>query len=251
MIYPIFYFSRLSAFFISAFCVFLMFFLQIIGVIFATKIHLDTEKEIINLIEIGSKNGIVVACSIIFTAIFLSSFAFLIIFIKSSYHINKTLAYFDIKKFSLKSFFVYLLYLIIFLIISEGLLFYFDSKPLTLMDGLMDDASFLPMILTTTIIAPIYEELIFRGMIFGVYSNHEINQQSFLGLDSSHWTGVIISSLLFVFVHALQYDLLSTVIIFFLAILFCHARIKQGILLSVVLHIINNTLAMAMYLLGY
>ena len=146
---------------------------------------------------------------------------------------------------------MYLLYLIIFLIISEGLLFYFDSKPLTLMDGLMDGASFLPMILTTTIIAPIYEELIFRGMIFGVYSNHEINQQSFLGLDSSHWTGVIISSLLFAFVHALQYDLLSTVIIFFLAILFCHARIKQGILLSVVLHIINNTLAMAMYLLGY
>ena len=87
------------------------------------------------------------------------------------------------------------------------------------------------------IIAPIYEEVIFRGFIWTGLS------QSKLGV----WGASVLTSVIFALIH-FQYGWVELVSIVLLAMLFSYARYISGSLyLPIVLHILNNGLAMWQY----
>ena len=81
------------------------------------------------------------------------------------------------------------------------------------------------------IIAPIFEELIFRGFIFkGLASSP-------LGVIGS----IIITSVLFTLIHSGQYDLFILIILFPLAVIIGLSRYRSGgIYLPIYLHFANN-----------
>jgi len=96
-------------------------------------------------------------------------------------------------------------------------------------------------LLAVVIIAPIFEELIFRGFLFNGL------QHSRLGVTGS----IIVTSLLFVLIHAGQYDLSVLAMLIPLALMLGIARHRSGsIYLPIYLHFINNLVSsIEMYLL--
>lgn len=113
------------------------------------------------------------------------------------------------------------------------------------MDKLLAENGFWSVVVLVVVIAPMYEELFFRGVFFGLMTHAD-----------SRWTpkqqnllAVVVSSGAFALVH-LQYDLIGVVSVFVMALLFGFAKLHSGSLfLSMVLHAINNAVAMAVYLL--
>ena len=59
----------------------------------------------------------------------------------------------------------------------------------------------------------------------------------------------LISSLLFMLLH-LQYDMLGMTVIFAMALLFCFIRIRYGLVMAILMHMVNNGVAMAVYLIS-
>ena len=110
------------------------------------------------------------------------------------------------------------------------------------MDDLYDSAN--PkwlLILTMVVIAPIYEEVMFRGILWSAV------REQFEGAKGV-WVTSLITSILFAIIH-LQYEIYEMSVIFLLALLLSYARARSNSLyLPIILHIINNGVAMWMYL---
>ena len=118
--------------------------------------------------------------------------------------------------------------------------------------GLITDESLPLLIFAIVVVAPIYEELVFRGLIFGgLLHRHRAEQIPIrlVGFTIAKPTlmASLISSLLFTLVH-LQYDLLGMAVIFAMALLFCYIRIQYGLIMAILMHMVNNGVAMAVYL---
>ena len=245
-------FSLLSAFLYSVGCFLIMILLQMIGLLVVSWWYFDGHfSELTNLIQLGSYNGITVAYSVFFTAITFSILAVLSILPKTK-TLSQTLSFLGIRWFNIKELGFGLLLLLIFLLISEGLTYYLDKNPMAFIDGLLDASSLYVMMFAVVIVAPIYEELIFRGVLFGVLNHTKTdkltkNTPIFLGMSSQNIIANIISSLIFALVH-FQYDSYGLLMIFIIALLFCYIRIHYGLLLAMVLHIANNGIAMWVYL---
>lgn len=89
----------------------------------------------------------------------------------------------------------------------------------------------LLLFVAVVIVAPIFEELIFRGFIFKGLKN------SPLGVIGT----IIITSILFTLIHLGQYDLTILAVLFPLAVILGLARYRSGgIYLPIYLHFINN-----------
>lgn len=97
----------------------------------------------------------------------------------------------------------------------------------------------LPGIISTCLviflIAPLNEEIIFRGMILNVFT---------LGGRGLFWLGACVSSVLFMLVHS-QYQQTSTLIeMFAVGMILCSARRHSGgMVLPVMLHILASVIA--------
>lgn len=82
-------------------------------------------------------------------------------------------------------------------------------------------------ILVITVLAPIVEEFFFRGVILHRFM-----------LKSSMWGGILISSLLFGILHS---DIIGA---FFFGVIACLLYLRTGnLLLPILMHILNNTIA--------
>lgn len=118
-----------------------------------------------------------------------------------------------------------------------------DKTPMTFMEDLISEQSFYALLILVVMIAPIYEELLFRGLIFGLISQATVKNKR----TQAFWA-IGVSSLLFTLVH-LQYDWFGMLLILLLAILLGWVRYRSGsIVIPIILHSINNGLAMGEFL---
>lgn len=225
-------------------CFGLMFVLQLMGVVLVAWLYFDGTANMTTLLQLGSQNGVVVAYSVLFTAVAFSILAIGSILPKTK-NLSDTLSFLGIYRFRFKQFLLTLVFLLAFISISECLTMYLNKTPMAFMDGLLDGQSFYALIVAVVFVAPIYEELIFRGVLFGVLSHtkHILPQQK----THNHLMASIISSLLFSMVH-LQYDWYGLALIFFIGLFFCYVRIKYGLILTILMHMMNNAIAMLLYI---
>lgn len=251
-------FSIIGTIFICLCSLFGMFALQLISVYFASLIHYEqsNQLDLNTLITLGSQNGVVVALSVLFTAIIFTLISFLLIYVKIKHKNNvwKSICqFFAIKNITLKGFIISLISLIIFMVISEIITIIADKSPMDFLNGLITNESLLPLIIAIVIIAPIYEELVFRGLIFGsithlTHANHKpIHLFNNITISKNTLIASLVSSLLFSVVH-LQYDFFGMALIFSMALLFAFIRVKYGLIMAILMHMINNGVAMMFYL---
>lgn len=110
----------------------------------------------------------------------------------------------------------------------------FDPHPMDYMKPLFESAHPLWFwMLALIVVAPVYEEIIFRGFLF-------------TGLASSRlgiWGASVISSLLFAIIHY-QYMSVEIVLTVIIAMILSFSRVVSGsLLVPMILHVIANTLA--------
>lgn len=236
----------------------LAFFLsQLLGIYIAGKLLLPSAKAqtAADLFYFASGNGTIVSSSIVFSLLFLSALIALIIHLKGA----RVSDYLALKRFSPKVAIGCFGLLLLFMIGSQALTYWLDKSPSLFVDPLYDSVSSVwLLILAMVIAAPIYEELVFRGLVWSA-----LKEQFSLRFDTSALTpeeatakseayGALMASLITSFVFAimhLQYGLYEISTIVVLALIFSYARYKSGsLLLPILLHIFNNGLAMWQYL---
>lgn len=100
----------------------------------------------------------------------------------------------------------------------------------------------LALFLTILILAPVSEEIVFRGVLLNIFRSSRI---------WTLWVGVVIIALLFTYIHN-QYQNISTFIeIFAISIIFAWARIRSGgLMLPILLHSMASMLAVIFTWLG-
>lgn len=92
----------------------------------------------------------------------------------------------------------------------------------------------LGLFVTMVLVAPVVEELVFRGYFFQAWRN------SFLGL----WGTLLLTSMLFSLIHAGQYPLLMMAMLFSFSLILGLAREKTGsVYVPMAMHAANNLLA--------
>lgn len=107
------------------------------------------------------------------------------------------------------------------------------------MDELVLTRSPIWMILSVAVVAPIFEEMIFRGFVYGGFERS-------LGA----WPAVLLSSLLFTVLHG-QYNVYELTQIFVLGMVLGWARLRtQSLFTPIVMHAANNALATGMVFLA-
>lgn len=125
------------------------------------------------------------------------------------------------------------------LIISvQFILFYYQSSSLQSYHQNIN-IILIANITAIVILAPVYEELIFRGVVYGYFKKN---------LMCSTITSAILTSLIFLSLHW-YYDILSLVVLFIISLILAFAReLSCGILLPVLLHSLMNGFVLFMRL---
>ena len=238
-------FTRLGALLLIIGMVVFFFISQLIGIYIAGKLVLPTVKSatVSDIFFFGSNDGTVVSISIMIGCMLLIAISALIVRLRGG---NLT-QYLALRPFSLAVGMAMIGLLLIFMISSQALTYALDKTPLDFVDPLYQSVSSVwLLVLAMVIVAPIYEELIFRGLLWSA-----IAEQFTSASDAGH-RGAIVASLvtstIFAVIH-LQYGMYEISTIVVLALLFCYARIKSGsLILPMLLHIINNGAAMWQYM---
>ena len=238
-------FSRLGALLLVIGMVVTFFISQLIGVYIAGKLVLPATKNATmgDIFFFGSNDGTVVSLSIIIGCILLVAISVLLIRVRG----GNVKQYLALKPFSWTGGIGMLGLLLIFMIGSQALTYLLDKSPLVFVDPLYQSVSSVwLLIFAMVIVAPIYEELIFRGLLWSAIA------EQFTGATYKEQRGAVVASLvtsvIFAVIH-LQYGIYEIGTIVVLALIFCYARIKSGsLVLPMLLHVVNNGAAMAQYL---
>ncbi|ELA08762.1 abortive infection protein [Moraxella macacae 0408225] len=222
---------------LSVIVLFLFLASQLVGVLlFAPVVFGGQHMSVADTMLQGSQNGTLISLSIVFTCVVVCGFIALLIWQKQA----KIVDYLALKPFKARFFYQGLLVLLALNFVIHLLTVYLGREPMAFMDQLALSAKPLGLLMFgMVIVAPIYEEVMFRGFMW-------------LGLACSR-LGVIGASALtgamFALIH-FQYAWVELLAIFVLALLFGYMRfVAKSLLLPIVLHMINNALAMALYLL--
>ncbi|MDG1732315.1 MAG: type II CAAX endopeptidase family protein [Thalassotalea sp.] len=155
---------------------------------------------------------------------------------------NQRISFFALaNKFDSKEFYPWLVITLVFLSFWWAVNSIFDIEPPDIMLNIMQTTEYIwLLVLSICIVAPIFEELVFRGFIFARL------QRSVLGKSGA----LILTSLIFTLIHS-QYQGIELFALFTFAILLGLIRIKtNNIKYCILIHALNNTLSlMALYLL--
>ena len=238
-------FSRLGALLLVIGMVVTFFISQLIGVYIAGKLILPATKNATmgDIFFFGSNDGTVVSLSIIIGCVLLVAVSALLIRVRGG-NVRKYLA---LQPFSWSVGIGMLGLLLIFMIGSQALTYLLNESPLVFVDPLYQSVSSVwLLIFAMVIVAPIYEELIFRGLLWSAIA------EQFSNVANAEHRGAIVASLvtsvIFAVIH-LQYGIYEIGTIVVLALIFCYARIKSGsLVLPMLLHVVNNGAALAQYL---
>lgn len=217
---------------------------QIVGVILGMNMltsHLATSsadfgEKVAFLIAEGSHNGMAISVSVMVTGVIIVGFIALLITLKKGAKIGDYLALYG---FTGKQFLGFLGLLLLLNVLIEAMSVWLGLEPMSFVDEIMPTAHPLwLLVVAMVVVAPIYEEVMFRGFMW-------------VGLAKSQlgfWGASVLTSLVFALIHG-QYTHVELVAIVALAMVFSYARAKSGSLfLPITLHIINNGLAMGLYL---
>ena len=238
-------FSHLGAFLLTIGMVMIFFASQLLGVYVAGKLVLPATKNatIADIFFFGSNDGTVVSLSIMIGCALLVAISLLVIRLRG----GNTRQYLALKPFSFAVGMGMLGLLLIFMIGSQALTYLLDKTPLIFVDPLYQSVSSVwLLVFAMVIVAPLYEELIFRGILWSAIA------EQFAVSSSSEYRGAVIASivtsLIFAVIHV-QYGIYEISTIVVLALIFCYARVKSGsLLLPILLHIVNNGAAMWLYI---
>ena len=246
-------FSRLGAVVLTIGIVIAFFISQLLGVYVAGKLVLPAGKNstAADIFYFGSNDGTVVSLSIIIGCVLLVAISVLMIRIRG----GEIRHYLAIKPFSLAVGMGMLGLLLIFMIGSQILTYLLGETPLVFVDPLYQSVSSVwLLVFAMVVIAPFYEELIFRGLLWSAIAEQFADITDTDTKDSSHSqlrgavVASIVTSLIFAVIHV-QYGIYEISTIVVLALIFCYARFKSGsLLLPILLHTINNGVAMWQYL---
>ncbi len=212
-------------------------------------------------------DGTVLSVSLLLNLAVFAFYCWLILKIRH----KKFLHYLAFKSLSLKMTFIFVGIWVLFAIASEVLFYLIDHQPMDFLNVYYDSAKPLwLLILGIVVIAPIYEELIFRGLLWRAiaeqFATRQLNQQQTSIIDGTDGesndkinrerkgatkigaiVATIITALLFTGIH-LQYDMFELATIFTLALILGFARYRSDSLwLPILLHMINNGVSMLMY----
>lgn len=241
----------------------LFFALQLLGIyLFAPVVFNDFQLTTAQKFAMGSFDGTVTSYAMIFTLVVMLVIIYGIV--KSRIHSVSTQPlvtsavnegqesstnakysvadYLALKPFSISVAMGFIGLWLLFVIATETLTYILDKNPTAFVDVLYDsaDPKWL-LIVTMVVIAPIYEEVMFRGIFWSAI------REQFTGSKGA-WVATLITSILFSLIH-LQYEFYEMSVIFILALLLGYARSRSGSLyVPILLHVINNGLAMWMYL---
>ncbi|WP_201535780.1 CPBP family intramembrane glutamic endopeptidase [Psychrobacter ciconiae] len=191
-----------------------------------------------DVLFLGSSNGTVVSASIIISALILSLLIWLILKLKK----QSVGDYLVLKPFNLKVAIAMIGILLLFMIGSQALTYLLDKEPLDFVNPLFSSVnSVWLLVFVMVVVAPIYEELVFRGLLWSAIAEQFEAPRGLI-------IASLVTSIIFALIH-LQYGIYEMSTIVILALIFCWARIKSGsLLLPMLLHIINNGAAMLQYL---
>ncbi|WP_296201762.1 CPBP family intramembrane glutamic endopeptidase [Psychrobacter sp. UBA3962] len=232
--------------------------LQLLGIyLFAPVVFNDFPLTTAQRFGMGSFDGTVTSYAMMFTLVALLAIIYAIVrwrihsvssasVIPANFQnasINYRVAnYLGLKPFALNVAIGFVGLWLLFVICTETLTYILEKNPTAFVDDLYDSAN--PkwlLIVTMVIVAPIYEEVMFRGILWSAV------REQFAGSKGA-WVATITTSILFSIIH-LQYEFYEMSVIFILAMLLGYARSRSGSLyVPILLHIINNGLAMWMYL---
>lgn len=228
---------------------------QLLGIyLFAPVVFSEQSLTAAQRFGMGSFNGTVTSYAMIFTFIVMLGTIYALItwrmkrVTSENVHLDKTHTlysasnYLALKPFSYKVGLGILSVWVLFVLGSEVLTHLLDRDPTAFVDELYFtvDPKWL-LIMVMVIIAPIYEEFMFRGILW------QAIREQVSGRAGVIWASII-TSIIFSIIH-LQYEVFEMSVVFTLALLLSYARAKSGSLwLPIIIHIINNGLAMWLYL---
>ncbi|WP_348548644.1 type II CAAX endopeptidase family protein [Psychrobacter sp. KFRI-CH2-11] len=241
-------FSRLGTFVLTVGVVMAFFISQLLGVYIAGKLVLPTGKSasMADIFYFGSNDGTVVSLSILIGCVLLVAMSGLLIGIRG----GNVRQYLALTPFSLAVGMGMLGVLLLFMIGSQALTYVLGETPLVFVDPLYQSVSSVwLLVFAMVIVAPFYEELIFRGLLWSAIAEQFTDTDN-LSHPSPRGAVVasVVTSLIFAVIHV-QYGVYEISTIVVLALIFCYARFKSGsLLLPILLHIINNGAAMWQYL---
>lgn len=236
------YFNKLTAFILCLLSVVLLPVSNLLGVWLFAPLLLSCDVQ--SCFFLGAQDGTITALAMMMSACVMLIFCFLSVHL-STRSLTYTKQFFALGKFDFKILVKYLLMMALILGISELIMRYFDSQPLLFLEELLTPRSFWWLIIAIVVVAPIYEEVVFRGLMVGVIVKDDL--PIFLNLSLSQLIAMLISSTLFALMHG-QYDTIGVSTIFVLGLLFCHARLRHGLGLCMLLHFLNNLFSMMVYL---
>ena len=241
-------FSRLGAFVLTVGVVMAFFISQLLGVYIAGKLVLPTGKSasMADIFYFGSNDGTVVSLSILIGCVLLVAMSGLLIGIRG----GNVRHYLALTPFSLAVGIGMLGVLLLFMIGSQALTYVLGETPLVFVDPLYQSVSSVwLLVFAMVIVAPVYEELIFRGLLWSAIAEQFIDTDNLSHLSPrGAAVASVVTSLIFAVIHV-QYGVYEISTIVVLALIFCYARFKSGsLLLPILLHIINNGAAMWQYL---
>lgn len=229
---------------------------QLLGVYWGAGLVFDdaSQMNVASRLLLGGSNGTVVSVSVLVTAVSLT----LLIYALIRWRGGAFADYLGLNRgFGWQAGIAMLGLWLLFVIISESLTYILGKQPLLFMDELYASAQPLwLLIFAMVVIAPIYEELMFRGVLWSAIREH-FDGRSGIQSGSAATAGEvtrgaviasITTSVIFAVIH-LQYGWYEIGTLVLLALLFCYARIKTGSLwLPILLHIVNNGVAMWQYM---
>ena len=141
-----------------------------------------------------------------------------------------------LTRFDLKQLWVWLAILLVYLTI-EGLIVHLLQIDVGEFMTQMVGKTGLALILSIVVLAPVAEELVFRGYLFGVWRNTR------MGLPGT----LILTSLLFSAIHWGQYGVIPLIFIFSFSVLVGVAREKTGsVWVPIILHSAANLVSVIM-----
>ena len=243
-------FSRFGVVMLTVGMVAAFFMSQLIGVYAAGRLLLPASdrSSVGDILYFGSSQGTIVSVSIIVSLLILSVLSVSIIYLKG----GNSRQYLALKPFSAALGVSMFGLLLVFMGVSQAVTYVLEVTPSAFVDPLYHSVSSVWLLVFVMVIAaPVYEELVFRGILWHAIAE-QFSRVTLVAHDtlsvSGAWIASLVTSFIFAIIHV-QYGIYEISTIILLALIFCYARFKSGSLwLPIVLHIINNGAAMGLYL---
>lgn len=212
--------------------------------LYLAGMQLLNHAELLTIDEIlgqGGSNGLILSVATALSAVMLVLLVMVLVRVRTS-STSESLQYLGFRGFAISELNRALGLLAIFFVINEIMTSYLGRNSTEFVDPLFAtmDAKW-PLIVVIVLLAPLYEELVFRGLMWQAIAEQFEPKTGMI-------VASVISSVIFALIH-LQYELYEMSAIVVLALIFCYARARSGSLyLPIILHIINNGLTMIIYL---